>query len=57
MMQGLFALIVNVPALCVVIYSNSESLSWFDYLGVAVWAFGFAFECIGDEQLRRHLAD
>lgn len=56
-MQGLFALIVNAPALYVMIYSNSESLAWLDYLGVAVWAFGFAFEWVGDEQLKMHLAD
>ena len=57
MMQGLFSLFVNSASLYVVIYSDSKSLIWLDYLGIAVWAIGFGFEWIGDEQLKQHLAD
>ena len=57
MMQGLFSLICNSAALYVEIYSAGQPLIWSDYLGIAVWLFGFLFEWIGDEQLRQHLAD
>ena len=56
-MQGLFSLIVNGAALFVAIFSSSKELIWLDYVGAAVWLFGFVFEWVGDEQLKRHLAD
>ena len=56
-MQGLFSLIVNGAALYVTIYNSTNGLIWFDYLGIAVWVFGFFFEWIGDHQLKMHLAD
>lgn len=28
-----------------------------DFIGISVWLFGFIFEWVGDDQLRRHLAD
>mmetsp|Transcript_47905 Transcript_47905/g.63387 ORF Transcript_47905/g.63387 Transcript_47905/m.63387 type:complete len:236 (+) Transcript_47905:1-708(+) len=56
MMQGAFSLIVNSAALYVMIYSNGEALSWFDLAGAIVWASGFSFEWIADEQLKDHLA-
>jgi steroid 5-alpha reductase family enzyme len=34
-----------------------ERLTWRDALGVGLWALGFAFESIGDAQLRRFKAD
>ena len=49
MMQGLFSLINNSAALYVEIYSAGTPLIWSDYLGIAVWLFGFLFEWIGDE--------
>ena len=30
---------------------------WCDFLGLAVWIIGFMIEVVGDEQLRRHIAD
>ena len=57
MMQAAFSLVTNSCALYVHIYSNSENLIWLDFVGIAVWLFGFLFEWIGDEQLKRHLAD
>jgi len=56
-MQGVFSLIVNSSALYVSIYSKSENLIWVDFVGIFVWAFGFFFEWIGDEQLKSHIAD
>jgi steroid 5-alpha reductase family enzyme len=26
-------------------------------LGLAIWIFGFVFECVGDQQLRMHISD
>ena len=57
MIQALFSLISNCAALYVVIFSDSAYLIWLDYIGIAVWTFGFVFEWVGDEQLKRHLAD
>ena len=58
MMQGFFSLICNSAALFVEVYSSSgDQLIWSDFLGIAVWLFGFIFEWTGDEQLKRHLAD
>ena len=57
MLQAFLSLIVNSSALYVEIYSDSDELIWLDYLGIGVWLFGFLFEWIGDDQLRRHIAD
>ena len=56
MMQGVFSLVVNAGALHVMINSNSATIATTDIIGAAVWTFGFAFEWVGDEQLKRHLA-
>ena len=57
MLQGLFSLIVNSAALYTVIYSENNIVTWLDVVGLMVWTFGFAIEWVGDEQLKRHLAD
>ena len=57
MLQGLFSLIVNSAALYTAIYSASTTLIWPDYVGAAIWLFGFVFEWVGDHQLSVHLAD
>lgn len=57
MLQGLFSLIVNSASLFTTIYTSDNTLIWSDYVGAAVWIFGFAFECLGDHQLKVHLAD
>lgn len=48
---------MNSSALYVSIFSKSENLIWIDFVGIFVWAFGFFFEWIGDEQLKSHIAD
>ena len=57
MLQGLFSLICNSAALYVQIYSVEEGLIWLDYVGAAIWLFGFVFEIVGDKQLESHIAD
>jgi steroid 5-alpha reductase family enzyme len=57
MLQGVFSLIVNSASLYVVIFTGSTEMGWTAWLGAAIWAFGFIFECIGDHQLKVHLAD
>jgi steroid 5-alpha reductase family enzyme len=47
-LQGVFGLIVNGAAIYIAIYSNSPNLIWTDYLGAAIWLFGFIFELVGD---------
>ena len=48
MLQALFSLICNSSALYVTIYSKSDYLIWLDFVGIAVWIFGFIFELVGD---------
>jgi len=57
MLQALFSLICNSAGLYVLIYSKSSYLIWLDFIGIAVWVFGFVFEYIGDRQLKNHIAD
>ena len=57
MLQFIFSLIVNSAALYVAIFTGSPGLIWSDYVGLAIWVFGFVFECVGDYQLKVHIAD
>ena len=57
MLQAFFSLIVNAASIYITIYTGEQGLIWSDYLGLAVWIFGFAFECLGDWQLKQHIAD
>ena len=57
MMQGVFSLIVNSASIFAVIYSGTNTLIWSDYVGAAIWVFGFVFELVGDNQLKQHIAD
>jgi steroid 5-alpha reductase family enzyme len=50
-LQGLLVMIVSLPQQ--VAATRGGSLTWPVIPGVALWAVGFAFEAIGDEQLRR----
>jgi steroid 5-alpha reductase family enzyme len=53
--QGRVMWFVSLP-LQVAMYEHA-GLSAVSWLGVAVWAVGFGFEAVGDEQLRRFRAD
>ncbi len=50
LLQGLFMFIIISP----VVYINSgvQQNLFISFLGLSVWIFGFAFESIGDKQLR-----
>ncbi len=54
-LQGLLAWIVSLPLLAAV--DGSPDLGVLDWLGVAVWVIGFAFEAGGDLQLARFKSD
>jgi steroid 5-alpha reductase family enzyme len=47
-LQAFFSLIVNSAALFTAIFSGSNTLTPLDYVGVAIWLFGFVFEWVGD---------
>lgn len=57
MIQGLVSLVNNASSIFIVIYSASGSLIWLDYVGIVIAVFGFGFEWLADDQLRRHLAE
>jgi steroid 5-alpha reductase family enzyme len=54
LLQGIFLFLVVLPIL--VINKNGDTaLGLLDFLGVAVWLFGFYFEAVGDAQLARFI--
>lgn len=53
LLQGVIAWIVAMPIYYAVTAGTPPGLMWWDYAGLTVFAFGFLFEAIGDEQLRR----
>ena len=63
-MQGALSFIVAAPVLYVAANSSvlqsvggSYPLVWTDYAGYVVFAIGFLFEWVGDEQLKAHIAN
>ena len=48
MIQGVFSLLVNAASLFTVIYTSDNTMGWTSWVGLAIWVFGFIFECIGD---------
>lgn len=57
LLQGVLAWIISLPLLAATAAATPDTLIWLDYLGIVVWAVGFAFEAGGDWQLSRFLAD
>lgn len=53
LLQGFLLMLVSLPLLGANVGSQSENLSWLDYLGILVWVIGFVFEAGGDFQLSR----
>ena len=53
LLQGVIAWIVALPLYYGITARTPRDLGWWDYAGMAVFTFGFLFEAIGDEQLRR----
>jgi steroid 5-alpha reductase family enzyme len=50
-------MICNAACLYVVIAGPDDHLNWNDWVGLAVFLFGFIVEVSGDMSLRAHLAD
>ena len=57
LLQGTLMWIISLPLLGAQFYSDGKPLNIFDYLGIAVWLIGFAFEAGGDYQLARFKSD
>jgi len=50
LLQGFLLFLIVLPVLAIN-QNPGASLGWFDFLGLAVWFFGFSFEAVGDAQL------
>ena len=57
LLQGVIAWIVAMPLFYAITTNASSGWTMWDWAGVALFAFGFLFEAIGDEQLRRFKAN
>ncbi|MCL3781336.1 DUF1295 domain-containing protein [Prolixibacteraceae bacterium JC049] len=53
LLQGVILWIVALPLAGVHLFSSSNTLSIFDYIGMAFWLVGFIFEAGGDFQMAR----
>ena len=53
LLQAVVAWILSIPVYFAVVSLAPPTLTMVDYLGVVLFIIGFAFETIGDEQLRR----
>lgn len=56
-LQGALVVVVSLPVQAVLTDRNASPLGWLDWLGLAVWGIGFAFETVSDAQLRRFRSD
>lgn len=57
LLQGVIAWIVAMPLYYAITTNAPAHWTMWDWAGVVVFAFGFLFEAIGDEQLRRFKAN
>jgi steroid 5-alpha reductase family enzyme len=56
MLQGILLYIIAQPILAVN-NSSKEVLTYLDFIGLAIWTFGFIFEAIGDYELKVFKSD
>jgi steroid 5-alpha reductase family enzyme len=56
-LQGILMWIISMPLQLAQLAPAPGKLTWFDFLGLAVWLVGFVFEAGGDWQLARFKAD
>lgn len=56
-LQGALLWIISAPLLVAMHSNEPDHLAMTDYIGAAVWAFGFFFEAVGDFQLVRFKAN
>jgi steroid 5-alpha reductase family enzyme len=57
LLQGVLMWVIAVPLIAVQTGSSTGALIWLDFVGLAVWLVGFAFEAGGDWQLARFKAN
>ena len=55
-LQGALSWFISLP-FQIAAMNSGEILTWIDYIGAGIWFIGFAFESIGDWQLRRFKSD
>jgi len=55
-LQGIFLFLIVMPILLINKHTGGP-LGLLDFVGVAVWLFGFFFEAVGDWQLMRFIKD
>jgi steroid 5-alpha reductase family enzyme len=56
-LQGALMWVVSLPVQVAMTEATPSGLGALDWIGVAVWAVGLAFEAVGDAQLARFKAD
>ena len=56
-LQGLLAVLISAPLQLAASAPPSDPVTWLDVLGAIVFAAGFAFESVGDWQLRKFRND
>lgn len=56
-LQGALLWIVSLPVQATMADTTPAGLGALDWIGVALWAVGLAFEAVGDQQLSRFKAD
>ncbi|MBE0610368.1 MAG: DUF1295 domain-containing protein [Dehalococcoidia bacterium] len=56
-LQGVLMFVISMPVQVAQLSGMPDSLTWIDYVGAAVFAFGLGFEAVGDFQLARFKAD
>jgi len=57
LLQGVLLGIISIPLLAAQINPLPDHLTFFDFMGIAVWLIGFYFESMGDYQLARFKAN
>lgn len=57
LLQGSLMWIIATPLLAAQISAQPGRLIWLDYVAIIFWLIGFAFEALGDWQLRRFKAN
>ena len=56
LLQGLLMWVISLPLQVAIQAVEPDRLTLLDYLGAVIWAIGFAFEAIGDWQLKKFKA-
>ena len=57
MLQGVLMILMSAPIFMMSIFSEINSMTWYMYIGLALWVKGFIFETVGDWQLKKFIAD